>query len=185
MFFIQPTLKIDPFNKRSYDSLFVTFHIPPKTGLFMTQQARPEHPGRTSRRIRRPAPAMIASADDRTAWRFVDFFAVTIRNPQPGRPTTAPSPGSWTGASRGASTGSPPSGPSTSRPTSSSSPSRALGQTAPLRHQQVLRLDGLRGDARRQPGDFGPETQTRRQGRQDPGAQRRPGPDAARFDINR
>ena len=24
---------------------------------------------------------MIASADDRTAWRFVDFFAVTIRNP--------------------------------------------------------------------------------------------------------
>ena len=26
-------------------------------------------------------PPMIASADDRTAWRFVDFFAVTIRNP--------------------------------------------------------------------------------------------------------
>ena len=26
-------------------------------------------------------PPMIAAADDRTAWRFVDFFAVTIRNP--------------------------------------------------------------------------------------------------------
>ena len=26
-------------------------------------------------------PPMIASAADRTAWRFVDFFAVTIRNP--------------------------------------------------------------------------------------------------------
>ena len=26
-------------------------------------------------------PPMIAGADDRTAWRFVDFFAVTIRNP--------------------------------------------------------------------------------------------------------
>ena len=26
-------------------------------------------------------PPMIATADDRTAWRFVDFFAVTIRNP--------------------------------------------------------------------------------------------------------
>ena len=26
-------------------------------------------------------PPMIACADDRTAWRFVDFFAVTIRNP--------------------------------------------------------------------------------------------------------
>ena len=26
-------------------------------------------------------PPMITSADDRTAWRFVDFFAVTIRNP--------------------------------------------------------------------------------------------------------
>ena len=26
-------------------------------------------------------PPMIAGADDRTAWRFIDFFAVTIRNP--------------------------------------------------------------------------------------------------------
>ena len=26
-------------------------------------------------------PPMIAGAGDRTAWRFVDFFAVTIRNP--------------------------------------------------------------------------------------------------------
>ena len=26
-------------------------------------------------------PPMIAGTDDRTAWRFVDFFAVTTRNP--------------------------------------------------------------------------------------------------------
>ena len=26
-------------------------------------------------------PPMIAGADDRTGWRFIDFFAVTIRNP--------------------------------------------------------------------------------------------------------
>ena len=41
---------------------------------------RGPHPGLPAQ-IADHLPPMIAGADDRTAWRFVDFFAVTIRNP--------------------------------------------------------------------------------------------------------
>ena len=78
-------------------------------------------------------PPMIAGADNRTAWRFVDFFAVTIRNPNTREATTARCRGSWTGASSAVSTASTPSCRSTSRPTSSSSPSPGPRvKTAPL-----------------------------------------------------
>ena len=47
----------------------------------MTQElVRGPHPGIPAQ-IADRLPPMIAGADDRTAWRFVDFFAVTIRNP--------------------------------------------------------------------------------------------------------
>ena len=130
-------------------------------------------------------PPMIACADDRTAWRFVDFFAVTIRNPNTREAYYRAVSRFMAGANSTDSTGSTPSGPSTSRLTWSSSPLPPLRKTAPLGDQQVLRLDGLGRHTRYQPGNVGPETQTRRQGRQDPGPQRRPGPEPARVDLNR
>ena len=47
----------------------------------MTQKlVRGPHPGLPAQ-IADRLPPMIASAEDRVAWRFIDFFAVTIRNP--------------------------------------------------------------------------------------------------------
>ena len=47
----------------------------------MTQQLVPATPAGPLAEFADRLPPMIAMADDRTAWRFVDFFAVTIRNP--------------------------------------------------------------------------------------------------------
>ena len=47
----------------------------------MTQQLVQTTPAGPLAEFADRLPPMIASADDRTAWRFVDFFAVTIRNP--------------------------------------------------------------------------------------------------------
>ena len=47
----------------------------------MTQQLVQSTPAGPLAAFADRLPPMIASADDRTAWRFVDFFAVTIRNP--------------------------------------------------------------------------------------------------------
>jgi hypothetical protein len=35
-------------------------------------------------------PALIATAGERTAWHFVEFFTATLRNPTPAWPTPAP-----------------------------------------------------------------------------------------------
>ena len=131
-------------------------------------------------------PPMIASADDRTAWRFVDFFAVTIRNPNTreayyravSRFMDWCEQRGLTQARRHQA--HPRRGLRRAAP-----PLTTLRQAAPLGNQQVLRLDGLRRHPRYQPGHVGPEAEARRQGRQDPGPQRRPGQDAARVDLNR
>ena len=47
----------------------------------MTQQLLQHSPAGPPAPFADRLPPMIARADDRTAWRFVDFFAVTIRNP--------------------------------------------------------------------------------------------------------
>ena len=47
----------------------------------MTQQLVQGTPAGPLAAFAERLPPMIAGADDRTAWRFVDFFAVTIRNP--------------------------------------------------------------------------------------------------------
>ena len=47
----------------------------------MTQQLAQTTPAGPLAAFTDRLPPMIAGADDRTAWRFVDFFAVTIRNP--------------------------------------------------------------------------------------------------------
>ena len=47
----------------------------------MTQQLVPATPAGPLAAFADRLPPMIAGADDRTAWRFVDFFTVTIRNP--------------------------------------------------------------------------------------------------------
>ena len=47
----------------------------------MTQQLVQSTPAGPLAAFADRLPPMIATADDRTAWRFVDFFAVTIRNP--------------------------------------------------------------------------------------------------------
>ena len=47
----------------------------------MTQQLVQSTPADPLAAFADRLPPMIASADDRAAWRFVDFFAVTIRNP--------------------------------------------------------------------------------------------------------
>ena len=105
-------------------------------------------------------PRMIASADDRTAWRFVDFFAVTIRNPNTREAyyRAVSRFMGWCeqyglhrlGAIRPIHVAAYVEQLPLSRP---------LGQAAPLGHQQVLRLDGLRRNTRDQPGDVGPEAE--------------------------
>ena len=47
----------------------------------MTQQLLQHSPAGPPAPFADRLPPMIARADDRTAWRFVDFFAITIRNP--------------------------------------------------------------------------------------------------------
>ena len=47
----------------------------------MTQELVPASPAGPLSAFADRLPPMIAGADDRTTWRFVDFFAVTIRNP--------------------------------------------------------------------------------------------------------
>ena len=47
----------------------------------MTQQLVQSTPAGPLAAFADRLPPMIATADDRTAWRFIDFFAVTIRNP--------------------------------------------------------------------------------------------------------
>ena len=47
----------------------------------MTQQILQDLPSRLTTPFADRLPPMIAAADDRTAWRFVDFFAVAIRHP--------------------------------------------------------------------------------------------------------
>ena len=151
----------------------------------MTQQLVPATPAGPLAEFSDRLPPMIAGADDRTAWRFVDFFAVTIRNPntreayyravsrfmdwceQMGLNQLCHSAHSCRGICRAAPTLTP------------------IGQVAPVGNQQVLRLDGVGRNTRNQPGDVGAETQTRRQGRQDPGPQCRRGPDAAVVHLDR
>ena len=47
----------------------------------MTQQLVQSSPAGSIDAFADRLPSMIAGAADRTAWRFLDFFAVTIRNP--------------------------------------------------------------------------------------------------------
>ena len=74
--------------------------IPPKDRGIHDSTARPGHAGRSSRRIRRPAPAN----DHRLPTTAPPGASSTSspspsETPTPARRTTAPSPGSWTGAS--------------------------------------------------------------------------------------
>ena len=92
-------------------------------------------------------PPMIATADDRTAWRFVDFFAVTIRNPNTREAyyRAVSRFMDWC-EQRGLNRldghqAHPRRGLRRAAPTLTT-----LGQAAPLRHQQMLRLDGLGRD---------------------------------------
>ena len=131
-------------------------------------------------------PPMIASADDRTAWRFVDFFAVTIRNPNT-REAYYRAVSRFMGwcEQRGLHR------LDAIRPIHVAAYIEQLPLSRPSVRQHLSAISRcfdwmVSGrDPRYQPCDVGPETQARRQGRQDPGPQRRPGPDAARFDLNR
>ena len=108
-------------------------------------------------------PPMIA-VDERTAWRFVDFFAVTIRNPNTREayyPSGLPVHGQVWGLH----------GLGDVMPIHVAAYvehlplSRALCQATPVHHQPLLRLAGVWWDPPDQPGDFGPETQACRKDR--------------------
>ena len=59
-----------------------TPHRPPTIkGVPMTQRLVLGPPAGPLAPLANRLPPMIAGTDDRTAWRFVDFFAVTTRNP--------------------------------------------------------------------------------------------------------
>jgi hypothetical protein len=54
-------------------------------------------------------PVLIERAGERTAWRFVEFFTATLRNPNTVRPMPVPSAACWPGARVGDSRTSGPS----------------------------------------------------------------------------
>jgi hypothetical protein len=54
-------------------------------------------------------PALLAAAGETIAWRFVEFFTATLRNPNTVRPMPVPSAAFWPGARVGDSRTSGPS----------------------------------------------------------------------------
>ena len=138
----------------------------------MTQQLVPGTPAGPLAAFADRLPPMIADADDRTAWRFVDFFAVTIRNPNTREAyyRAVSRFMDWC-EQRGLHRLDAIRPIHVAAYIEQLPLSRPSVRAAPLGHQQVLRLARLRRNARGQPSDIGPETQTRRQGRQDSGPQ--------------
>ena len=131
-------------------------------------------------------PPMIACADDRTAWRFVDFFAVTIRNPNTREAYyRAVSRFMHWCEQRGLNR------LGAIRPIHVAAYVEQLPLSRPSVRQHLSAISRCfdwmvsGGIARYQPCHVGPATAARRQGRQDPGPQRRRGQDAARVDLNR
>ena len=155
------------------DSSFCNFpKFLQKSGQSMTQQLVRGTPTGPLAAFADRLPPMIAAADDRTAWRFVDFLR--RHHPQPQHPRgLLPGGHAVHGLVRAA--GAPPARCHQAHPRRglrrAAPPLTPLGQAAPLGNQQLLRLDGLGRHPRGQPGDVGPATAARRQGRQDPGPQ--------------